>query len=414
MSKTGDYINLSQFMLERRLTKAMDDLDKLEAVPVPTDPNDKTTHEEKITWTEKLRDDLDAEMMRRERESKAELKAEREARETKYNASPPSMSQGQVGISNTEMNMKLKTISEAVNGLEKFGPGSEPSTFVRNIKSLKMLAKCKQTESFMVGLLFTRLSDEYKPTYAKYAEEHACTTVDDFVKYINTQYESRKSIYQFMEELDSVQLRQNECMRDFGTRLEQKMFELETAVKAKFIELKKKKEPEFDGDMTTDDVFKMFTGMSLIKALQPNKALYTHVMTKADDCFSALDLANIADAYTQRSQDDEGTVMHARGQSGGGNQNRNGGNNQNRNQSTKLTGPPGVCWRLHNGKKCTRNNCKWCKSGGNSSGNAGQSGQRNQRQNQSTRAEGNVKPSAPAEPESNYIQGAQVYGADFR
>lgn len=413
MSKTGDYTNLSQFMVERRLMKAMDELDKLEALPVPTDPAEKTTHEEKITWTEKLRDDLDAEMMRREKESKAELKAEREARETKYNASPPSMNHGQVGISNTEMNMKLKTISEAVNGLEKFGPGSEPSTFVRNIKSLKMLAKCKQTESFMVGMLFTRLSDEYKPTYAKYAEEHACTTVDDFVKYINTQYESRKSIYQFMEELDSVQLRQNECMRDFGTRLEQKMFELETAVKAKFIELKKRKEPEFDGDMTTDDVFKMFTGMSLIKALQPNKGLYTHVMTKADDCFSALDLANIADAYTQRSQDDEGTVMHARGQSGS--------NNQDRSQPAKRRGPIGVCWGMHFDNKCANGpSCRWCnkKDGGNKNGNGGRNGQRqNNRQNQNKRADAGAKPSAPpapAEPESNYIQGAQVYGADFR
>ena len=41
MSKTGDYTNLSQFMLERRLTKANDELDKLEALTVPTDEDDK-------------------------------------------------------------------------------------------------------------------------------------------------------------------------------------------------------------------------------------------------------------------------------------------------------------------------------------------------------------------------------------
>ena len=51
------------------------------------------------------------------------------------------------------------------------------------------------------------------------------------------------------------------------TCLEQKMFELNTAVTDKFAQLKKKKDATFDGEMSKDDVFDLWGGMVMLKAL---------------------------------------------------------------------------------------------------------------------------------------------------
>ena len=277
---------------------------------------------------------------------------------------------------------------------------------------MKYLAKCTTTKTFMLNMLFTRLSLEYRSAFSTYAEDHQIETIEQFMDYISTQYESRKSIYQFMEQLDEVELKKGESLRDFATRLEEKVFELNTAVSAKFKELKTKKDPNFDGEMSKDDVFSLWAGMSMLKALQPDKGLYCHTITKADECFSALDLANIAEAYKERSQGDTMILLHAKGRSD--NDNGRTGNNQRR------VGPPGVCWNMHFDGKCEGKYkfkgkmipCGFCKKReeGDKSGN-GRNNQRNNRQNQGQRA--NAEPK-PTDPEINYIRGAQVFGAGFR
>ena len=435
-------LKLSRFVLEEQMRASMAEVREVDAETEPTDEPAKENWKKKVKAVKATYHILNDELARREGEAQTKLEAERaaereeakrklrqereeaeaaerksrEVAEPKFNITSPLPTHGQ---SNAELNMKFKTVVEAVNDLEKFGPGCEPANFVRKIGTLKYVAKCDATKKLLLNMLFTRLSDEYKPTFVKYDEEHSVDTIDKFMEYITTQYESRKSIFQFMEQLDEVELRKNETLRDFGTRLEQKVFELETAVSDKFVQLKKKKDKTFQGEMTKADVFKLWGGMAMLKALQTEKGLYTHTITKADDCFNALDLANVAEAYKERSQGDTGIVMHTKAH---GNNQRNQGGNSTQGNNSNSSDPnkkAGVCYHWEKFGRCKWNDkCRYYHDPSKKATNGrGGGNQRSNRQsNQGTRAKEETKPSAPTEsevkkpePEVSYIQGAQVY-----
>ena len=45
-------------------------------------------------------------------------------------------------------------------------------------------------------------------------------------------YESKQSIFHWIDELDSLQQEESETLRDFATRVQQKSFDVETVVRA--------------------------------------------------------------------------------------------------------------------------------------------------------------------------------------
>ena len=45
-------------------------------------------------------------------------------------------------------------------------------------------------------------------------------------------YESKQSIFHWIDELDSLQQEDSETLRDFATRVQQKSFDVETVVRA--------------------------------------------------------------------------------------------------------------------------------------------------------------------------------------
>ena len=105
---------------------------------------------------------------------------------------------------NQALNMKLKVLESAVNQMPMFGTGMEPATFIRDIKNYMPDADCDLSKQFLLKKLRQKLSPEYLTAYTNHVATEPITTVDEFCEYINETYESRRSIFQHLEKLDSI------------------------------------------------------------------------------------------------------------------------------------------------------------------------------------------------------------------
>ena len=235
-------------------------------------------------------EDEEREERKQERKIKQELDAER--------------STPHGGASNAEANMRTHAIKEAVNGLTKFKAGVEPATFVRNVKNVAGQAKSEAEKEFMLMLLFNRLSPEYQTAYRNYEKTKAVNTIEEFCAHITQQYESKKALSQYFNDLYDIGRREKESLDSLAARIEENMFDGETAIRAKFVELKKKLNPEFDSELTVSDVFALMGVSSMVRALKTDKDCHMYTMTRSDECFSASDIANVAKAFTERSERD--------------------------------------------------------------------------------------------------------------
>ena len=208
--------------------------------------------------------------------------------------------------SNQALNMKLKVLESAVNQMPMFGTGMEPATFIRDIKNYMPDADCALSKSFLLKKLRQKLSPEYLTAYTNHVATEPITTVDEFCKYISETYESRRSIFQHLEKLDSIAMDDSEMSyRDYAAKVQQEIFDLKTIVRQKFIEVKKKKDSNFTGKLTDDDLFSLMAGTLVLRALKNKPDIFNHTIAKIDDCLTGEEIAQIAQSFSERKQTDD-------------------------------------------------------------------------------------------------------------
>ena len=79
---------------------------------------------------------------------------------------------------------------------------------------------------------------------------HPIKSVDEFIAYFIENYETKQSLFHWVDELDSLQKSPNESIRQFAARVQQKSFDIETVIVAKL-----------GNAMTTHNVFDFMSGM---------------------------------------------------------------------------------------------------------------------------------------------------------
>ena len=94
-------------------------------------------------------------------------------------------------------------------------------------------------------------------------------------------------------------------LRDYASRLQNEIFEIETVIDSKYATLAKKKSASSDGVLDKSALYKLLTGMVFLRTLKKDRELYNHVISRIDDCLDATEIANIAEAFKERKQSDD-------------------------------------------------------------------------------------------------------------
>ena len=174
--------------------------------------------------------------------------------------------------------------------------------------------KSADFEKMFVRLSTGKMSVEYGSTMTKHKP-----TIEDFESmksYLKTHHASKMSCYQTLDGMWELQMTDAENLRDFARRLDEKAVESRNIIEAKYESFSKNKSADknsaavenndtADYDMTSKDVFNMFSGqifLQMLKAKSPH--IYNQIVNDLDEVWNAVDIANLAMSYEDRMAKD--------------------------------------------------------------------------------------------------------------
>ena len=174
--------------------------------------------------------------------------------------------------------------------------------------------KSADFEKMFVRLSTGKMSVEYGSTMTKHKP-----TIEDFESmksYLKTHHASKMSCYQTLDGMWDLQMTDAENLRDFARRLDEKAVESRNIIEAKYESFSKNKSADknpaavenndtADYNMTSKDVFNMFSGqifLQMLKAKSPH--IYNQIVNDLDEVWNAVDIANLAMSYEDRMAKD--------------------------------------------------------------------------------------------------------------
>ena len=174
--------------------------------------------------------------------------------------------------------------------------------------------KSADFEKMFVRLSTGKMSVEYGSTMTKHKP-----TIEDFESmksYLKTHHASKMSCYQTLDGMWDLQMTEAENLRDFARRLDEKAVESRNIIEAKYESFSKSKSADktqnaventetADNNMTSKDVFNMFSGqifLQMLKAKSPH--IYNQIVNDLDEVWNAVDIANLAMSYQDRMAKD--------------------------------------------------------------------------------------------------------------
>ena len=275
----------------------------------------------------------------------------------------------------SQLNSTMRTIDGIVDKIPVFSPGMEVQLFLRQVGTASYLAGSDPLAvDHLIKRLVTRLCPEYCDIYTSHVATTPIKTIEEFKSFFSSEFETKKSVFQIMQSIDTWARKPTETHRDYASRIRHDMFDLIGVVKAKWKEAKKQENASFDKEMEVDDIFRLIGGMVLLRDVALDRAMFDHVITRIDKATDASGIASVVMGYSDRKQTTDpvmsnvGEVNHANG--------------QHRDK------PNGVCWTwLDTGDCRNRDQCSWkhpMRFQGNKSGQS-QNGQGKSGQNQQSR-----------------------------
>ena len=156
------------------------------------------------------------------------------------------------------------------------------------------------------------MSVEYGSTMTNF--EPKIENFESLKKYLKTNHASKMSCYQTLDGMWDLQIQESENFRDFARKLDDKAVEARNIIEAKF-EIAKtagmtsvtaaKNNENADSEMTSKDVFNMFSGQIFLQMLKHNSPnIQNQIVNDLDAVWNAVDIANLALSYKDRMADD--------------------------------------------------------------------------------------------------------------
>ena len=307
----------------------------------------------------------------------------------------------------SQLQSTFRTIDGCVDKIPVFSPGMEVHSFLRQVGTASFLAGDDPLAvKHLIKQLVTRLCPEYAQIYCTHVETTPINTVDQFKRFFSSTFESKKSVFQVMQETENWTRKPTESHRDYANRVSQELFDLTGIVKAKWKEAKKQEKSSFDKEMEADDVFRLIGGMVLLRDVAQDRAMFNHVITRIDSATDASGIASVVMAYFDRKQTTDLVLSNV------GEVNLADGRNRDK------LGNDNICTTWKETGECKRFERNWCtwmhpirfrkKKTGQSQNGQGQGGRNRQGQggNRQDRGQGGWKPTNNRKPSANSRQSA--------
>ena len=210
-----------------------------------------------------------------------------------------------------------KELQNAFTNVPTFESGVDVHSFIRSLElyyKLHVLPnKTADLEKMFVRLSTGKMSVEYGSTMTNF--EPKIEDFESMKKYLKTNHSSKMSCYQTLDGMWDLQIQESENFRDFARKLEDKAVEARNIIEAKFEMAKTaggknstaaKSEESADSNMTSKDVFNLFSGqifLQMLKATSPH--IYNQIVNDLDAVWNAVEIANLAMSFKDRMASDE-------------------------------------------------------------------------------------------------------------
>ena len=200
------------------------------------------------------------------------------------------------------------------DNVPSFQSGVDVHTFINALELYYDLYvapnKSADFEKMFVRLSASKMSVEYASTMTKYKPP-----IEDFESmksYLKTHHASKMSCYQTLDGMWELQILEAENLRDFARRLDDKAVESRNIIEAKYesyktaeIKAAGESSESADTNMTSKDVFNMFSGQIFLQMLKTKSPhIYNQIVNDLDEVWNAVDIANLAMSYEDRMAKD--------------------------------------------------------------------------------------------------------------
>ena len=213
-----------------------------------------------------------------------------------------------------------KDIRDKVASIAEFGPSSDVATFLQNVAVVyDTLVKGNSDERVEIEFVRKcklRLDNSYLT--ALNAHSTPITTYQQFVDYMDSKHQSKKSAYQYLETITDLEMKPDESYTDFALRAQIAVGRAATIVKnkwSKHVLDKNSSATEKEKQMSADDVIAVTVYQLVLQQIKRNKTVYNAIINDLDKTWTGMEIANkalsIADRQLDEIQSQPATVLHA-------------------------------------------------------------------------------------------------------
>ena len=256
-----------------------------------------------------------------------------------------------VAVSNSsERNTKLRELKIECEKVNKFGPGQCVQLFISKLSNIFRLYvesdddDQEVLERSFVRNIQSRLTDDYLTQIVN--EEQTFDDFTSFKSYLVKNFDSKRTMFQSMEHLLSLNPKSNEKFSEFASRLSNAGYEL-------LVSLSAKAKAKYDKDLTAKQLLEILMGQVLLNSIQSSvksNDIYKLMASQLDDVWTVSEIAAKATSLSDRlsSGEPSGASFAATGNESSGRQ--NGKKQKKKKKSKDVSNQP--CWYWMDG------NCK--------------------------------------------------------
>ena len=214
------------------------------------------------------------------------------------------------------------------------------NTLLRSVTNIAIQAGDGQfLIDFLLNQLQVRLCPQYQTTLVNFKMTNKVNSIDDFKKFLREHFDSKKSIFLCLEQIDGIEKGSTESYRDLASKVEQQLFDITTVVEAKW---KAASDANKSQEMSASDVFSLIGGMQVLRIMRKDTDLDNHCITRIDTALDASGIANIAMSYIERKQSTDPVMSNIPAV----------------NWTNQQNSKPQICFDFQKGR-CTRNPCQY-------------------------------------------------------
>ena len=203
----------------------------------------------------------------------------------------------------SQFSIECASIRSQIDKVAKFEPGREIAEFLSDLDNIFARVSTdarldNKVQHCFVSSVMAQMATNYQQDIRVYENGQTVKTEwtwTTFRAYLEKTYETNKSQFQVLQALEKLEKLPTESQVDFAGKIQLRLGRIETLLRANVV----KKYGE-NTELTVKHVLSMVGGMVILKKMETDTDLMNYLTRDLDDCFSAHDIAKLADKYIER------------------------------------------------------------------------------------------------------------------